>query len=196
MSKLVSYKATAVVGVDEAGRGCLAGPVVAAAVMLPKGARLPLLNDSKKLTPKNREKLFPLIQQKALAYGIGVVDQGKIDEINILQAAVLAMHQALDQIKEKMGVILVDGNYFHPYHKVPHECVIKGDGKYRSIAAASVLAKTHRDHLMIDLHEQYPDYGWNQNMGYPTKAHRQAIAKVGTTPYHRQSFNLLPNPEN
>ena len=178
-------------GCDEAGRGCLAGPVVAAAVILPKGFRNKVLNDSKQLSEKKREELAPLIMEKALAYGIGVVDHLEIDKINILNASFEAMHRAIRALQAVPESLLIDGNRFNPYPGIEHHCIIKGDAKYLSIAAASVLAKTHRDHLMADYHEKYPDYGWNQNKGYPTKKHRQAIFDFGATPLHRKSFKLL-----
>lgn len=180
------------VGVDEAGRGCLAGPVFAGAVILPKGWNHPLLDDSKKLTEKKRELLRPIIEKAALAWGVGIVYQDEIDRINILNASFKAMHLALDQLTVFPELILVDGNRFNPYPKIAHECIIKGDGKYRNIAAASVLAKTHRDAYMKALHSEHPEYGWIQNKGYPTKIHRAAIAMHGPTAYHRLSFTLLP----
>lgn len=179
-------------GCDEAGRGCLAGPVVAAAVILPPGFRHPLLNDSKKMTERERDLLEPIIKQKALAYAVGIVEPEEIDRINILNASFLAMHLAVDKLVTKPGMLLIDGNRFKPYSGIPHTCIIKGDGKFKSIAAASVLAKVCRDHLMKELHEKHPEYGWAQNMGYPTTAHRKAIAQYGVTPYHRLSFTLLP----
>ncbi len=178
-------------GCDEAGRGCLAGPVVAAAVILPADYSNDLLNDSKKLTEKQRYTLRDIIEKEALDYAVAFVSPEKIDEINILWASVLAMHQSLDQLKKRPKHIIVDGNRFKPYHKIPNQTVVKGDGKYLSIAAASILAKTYRDDLMIKLHDEFPHYGWNRNKGYPTKQHRQAIKDYGTTPHHRKSFNLL-----
>ena len=182
-------------GCDEAGRGCLAGPVVAAAVILPKNFSCKELDDSKKLSEKQRYALREIILKKALAYSIQEVSHQEIDEINILNASFLAMHRALDDLKTKPNLILVDGNRFNPYPNIPHECIIKGDGIYQSIAAASILAKTYRDDLMLNLHQQYPQYSWNKNMGYPTLAHRDAIRKFGITPFHRKSFRLLPFPE-
>jgi ribonuclease HII len=178
-------------GCDEAGRGCLAGPVYAAAVILPAKYRNKFLNDSKKLTPAIRERLRPEIEHKALAWAVASVDHEQIDEINILHASIRAMHLALDQLKIRPGHILIDGNYFHPYREIPHTCVIKGDGLYASIAAASVLAKTWRDEYMVALHAQWPHYGWDENKGYPTPRHRSAIKKYGFSPFHRKSFSCL-----
>ncbi|MFZ5552515.1 MAG: ribonuclease HII [Bacteroidota bacterium] len=179
-------------GCDEAGRGCLAGPVVAAAVILPENFSHPLLNDSKKLTHHQREKLRPEIQDAALAWAVAFVSHTEIDEINILNASFLAMHRALDQLKLKPGHILVDGNRFKKYSDVPHLCVVKGDGKYFSIAAASVLAKTFRDEWMENLHEEFPAYNWKKNKGYPTSGHRKALMELGSSPHHRKSFTLIP----
>lgn len=179
-------------GCDEAGRGCLAGPVVAAAVILPKNFHNDLLNDSKKLTKKQRDKLRPLIEQEALAWGVGIVSPAEIDEINILNASFLAMHRAIDQLETKPEQLLIDGNRFNAYNNINHHCIVKGDGKYLSIAAASVLAKTHRDAIMESLAKEHPYYSWGSNKGYPTKAHREAIQKHGVTSYHRKSFQLLP----
>ena len=175
-------------GCDEVGRGCLAGPVVAAAVILPKGFTHPYLTDSKKISARQRLQLREEIQQHALAYAVAEVSNQQIDEINILNASFLAMHLALDQLKLRPELILVDGNRFQPYPFTPHECVIKGDSLYYSIAAASVLAKTHRDILMQKLAQKYPQYGWERNVGYPTNAHRLAIQEHGITPWHRKSF--------
>ena len=180
------------VGCDEAGRGCLAGPVVAAAVILPKNFKHLLLNDSKQLSEKKRVLLRTEIKEHAIAYAIGIVDHKEIDEINILNASILAMHRALDQIKNPFDSILVDGNRFKKYNKTEHHCIIKGDGKYLSIAAASILAKTYRDDLMKKLHLKHPQYQWENNKGYPTKSHRAAIKKIGVSQYHRKSFRLLP----
>ena len=180
------------VGCDEAGRGCLAGPVVAAAVILPKKFKHPLLNDSKQIREKKRILLRTEIKENAIAFGIGIVDHKEIDEINILNASILAMHRALDQIKNPFNSILVDGNRFKKYNKTEHHCIIKGDGKYLNIAAASILAKTYRDDLMKKLHLEYPKYQWKNNKGYPTKSHRAAIKKIGVSQYHRKSFRLLP----
>lgn len=179
-------------GCDEAGRGCLAGPVVAAAVILPSDFRNDILNDSKKLTKKRRYALRSIIEKEALAWAIGAVDNKEIDEINILNASFLAMHRAIDKLEKLPDSILVDGNRFNPYHNVEHHCIVKGDGIYMSIAAASVLAKTYRDDMMTKLAKEFPLYGWERNMGYPTKSHREAIKKHGTTPFHRMSFTLLP----
>ena len=193
MSGLLPYlnKKLIEAGCDEAGRGCLAGPVVAAAVILPKNFKHELLNDSKKLTEKQRDKLRPIIEEVALAWAVGIVDHKEIDDINILNASFLAMHRAVDQLKRKPKHLLIDGNRFNPYDGIPHTCIVKGDGKYLSIAAASVLAKTHRDDLMNRAHEKYPHYVWDRNKGYPTKAHRAAIAEHGVTPLHRMTFRLL-----
>lgn len=178
-------------GCDEAGRGCLSGPVVAAAVILPPGFEHDLLNDSKKLTQKQRDTLRPIIEKEALTYGVGIVDHQEIDEINILNASFLAMHRAIDQLTIKPEHLLIDGNRFNPYPEIEHTCMIKGDGRYLSIAAASVLAKTYRDEIMANLHEEFPQYDWKKNKGYPTKKHREAIFNHGETPYHRKSFKLL-----
>ncbi len=178
-------------GCDEAGRGCLAGPVTAAAVILPSTFSSELLNDSKQLNHTQRYALREIIEQEALAYAVAFVDHQKIDEINILNASILAMHQALTQLSLTPEHIIVDGNKFKPYKKVPHQTIVKGDGKYLNIAAASVLAKTYRDDVMIELHQQYPHYGWDSNKGYPTKKHRDGIKKYGVTPFHRMSFKLL-----
>ncbi len=178
-------------GCDEAGRGSLAGPVVAAAVILPEAPDPELcagLNDSKKLSVKQRQRLRSLILANALSYGVAVVDHHTIDEINILNASILAMHRALDKLNPQPSTILVDGNRFLPYNNLPHHCIVKGDANYLSIAAASVLAKTSRDALMEELHNQHPHYGWNRNKGYPTPAHREAITLFGLSPCHRRSF--------
>ena len=177
-------------GCDEAGRGCLSGAVFAAAVILPQDYHHPLLNDSKQLSEKQRYALRPIIEQDAIAWAVGIVTPQEIDEINILNASILAMHRAVEQLSHTPQHLLIDGNRFKPYKGIPHTCVVKGDGKFLSIAAASVLAKTYRDDYMLQLHEQYPLYGWDKNKGYPTKEHRQAIERYGTTPYHRQSFRL------
>tara|TARA_A200000113_G_scaffold211019_1_gene211363 strand:+ start:1373 stop:1972 length:600 start_codon:yes stop_codon:yes gene_type:complete len=179
-------------GTDEAGRGCLAGPVTAAAVILPKIFDLPFLNDSKQLNEKQRYEIRPLIEAQAVSFSYAHVYPQEIDQINILNASIKAMHLALQQLKKKPEFIAVDGNRFHPYDNIPHECVIKGDGKYLNIAAASVLAKTYRDDYMKKIHEEYPDYQWYKNKGYPTKVHRAAIKLNGPSPYHRKSFQLLP----
>ena len=178
-------------GCDESGRGCLAGPVVAAAVILPNGFHHPLLNDSKQLNKVQREFLRPIIEQEAIAWAVAECSPQEIDEINILQASFLAMHRAVDQLTVKPELLLIDGNRFKPYPFIQHLCVVKGDSKYASIAAASVLAKTFRDDLMEKLALEYPDYLWQQNAGYPTRAHRQAIQNVGLSPWHRKSFRLL-----
>ncbi|WP_446785357.1 ribonuclease HII [Macellibacteroides fermentans] len=180
-------------GCDEAGRGCLAGPVFAAAVILPPDFKSELLNDSKQLSEKNRYALRPLIEQEALAWGIGVVTAPEIDAINILKASFLAMHRAIEQLKVQPQALLIDGNRFTPYKEIPFTCMVKGDGRFLSIAAASILAKTYRDDYMLQLAEEYPFYGWQQNKGYPTRAHREAISKHGITPYHRKTFTLLPS---
>ncbi len=177
-------------GCDEAGRGCLAGAVYAAAVILPDDFHHPLLNDSKQLTEARREKLRPIIEAEAVAWAVGTVSAQEIDEINILRASILAMHRALDGLSTVPGGIIVDGNRFSPYGDIVYETFVKGDGRFGNIAAASILAKTHRDEEMRRLHEEYPQYGWNVNKGYPTRAHREAIERYGTTPYHRMSFRL------
>ena len=181
------------VGVDEAGRGCLAGDVYAAAVVLPEGFSNDLLNDSKQLTEKQREQLRVVIENEAVAWAVGVVTAKEIDEINILNASILAMHRALEQVEKKLKFdhIIIDGNRFKPYSNVAYQTVVKGDGKYMSIAAASILAKTHRDEYMCRLHAEFPQYDWKGNKGYPTKKHRAAIEQYGTTPYHRMTFRLL-----
>lgn len=179
-------------GCDEAGRGCLCGPVVASAVILPQGFKHDLLNDSKKLTDKQRYQLRPIIEEHAIAWAVGIVNEKEIDKINILNASFLAMHRAVDQLTQTPELLLIDGNRFNKHPSIPHECFIKGDGRFLSIAAASVLAKTYRDDMMQKLHEVYPVYGWDKNMGYPTKQHRAGIVKHGDTKYHRKSFRLLP----
>ncbi|MFN0037569.1 MAG: ribonuclease HII [Saprospiraceae bacterium] len=203
-------------GCDEAGRGCLAGPVFAAAVILPKDFRHPLLNDSKQLSEKQRDTLREIVEKESLAWAVAEASAEEIDRINILQSSLLAMHRALDALATRPQFILVDGNKFHPYPaaphlseygmrnaeygmdkyhtspSIPHLCVVKGDGKYASIAAASILAKTHRDEAMLRLHSEYPKYHWQQNKGYPTEAHREAIRKIGISPWHRRTFRLLP----
>jgi ribonuclease HII len=178
-------------GVDEAGRGCLAGPVVAAAVMLPKDFRHEFLNDSKQLTEKQRNELRPIIERSAISFGVGIIDNDKIDAVNILQATYLAMHLAIDNLNSLPELLLIDGNRFKPYKKLAHQTIIKGDATYIEIAAASVLAKTYRDELMEKLHADFPVYNWLQNKGYPTVAHREAIRLHGSSPCHRQSFRLL-----
>ncbi len=177
-------------GCDEAGRGCLAGPVVAAAVILPKDFENEILNDSKKLSEKNRDILKNIIKKEAIAWAIGVVDHQEIDKINILNASILAMHKAVEQLKVQPEFLIIDGNRFKPYKDIPHQTIIKGDGKYLSIAAASVLAKTYRDEFMINLSDNYPQYQWFKNKGYGTKVHRDAMAIHGQSPFHRKSFVL------
>ena len=178
-------------GCDEAGRGCLAGSVYAAAVILPSDYQNELLNDSKKLTAKKRYALREEIERDAIAWAVGIVTPEEIDKINILNASFLAMHRALDQLRVRPEAVIVDGNRFKPYQDLPSTTIVKGDGKYLSIAAASILAKTYRDDYMLSLAEEYPQYDWQSNMGYPTKKHRQAILEHGITPYHRKSYNLL-----
>ena len=182
-------------GCDEAGRGCLAGPVYAAAVILPPDYHNDLLNDSKQLSEKRRNELRAIIEREALAWAVGIVDNHEIDQINILNASILAMHRALDQLQVRPQEIIVDGNRFKPYRDLPYTTIVKGDGKYLSIAAASILAKTYRDDYMDRLAEDYPQYDWKSNKGYPTKKHRQAIRECGITPFHRRSFTLLPPEE-
>lgn len=179
-------------GCDEAGRGCLAGPVYAAAVILPDDFTHPYLNDSKQLTEKQRYRLRPIIESEAVAWSVGIVTAEEIDQLNILNASILAMHRALNGLKVRPGAIAVDGNRFKPYLDVPWQTFVKGDGRFANIAAASVLAKTYRDDAMNDLHEVFPQYNWLKNKGYPTKDHRDAIAKLGPSPYHRMTFRLLP----
>jgi ribonuclease HII len=179
-------------GCDEAGRGCLAGPVYAAAVILPVKFRHKLLNDSKQLKATDRDTLRVVIEREAVCYAVASVDNEEIDRINILQASFRAMHLALEKLKQKPGYILVDGNRFKPYGDIPHACIIKGDGIYASIAAASILAKTYRDEHMQQLHEKFPHFGWQENKGYPTVFHRNAIREHGDTPFHRKTFRLLP----
>ena len=179
-------------GCDEAGRGCLAGPVYAAAVILPPDYHNDLLNDSKQLSEKKRDQLRSIIERDAVSWAVGIVDNQEIDQINILNASILAMHRALDQLTVCPQEIIVDGNRFKPYRDIPHTTIVKGDGKYMSIAAASILAKTYRDECMLALHQQYPQYHWDSNKGYPAPVHRQAIRLHGTTPYHRLTFQLLP----
>lgn len=180
-------------GCDEAGRGCLAGPVFAAAVILPKDFYHPLLNDSKQVTPENRAELRIFIEENALSYAVARVDHDEIDRINILKASFKAMHLAVKKLKTKPELLLIDGNRFTPYKKIPHECIIQGDGLYASIAAASILAKTYRDAFMIRLHRKHKQYGWKQNKGYATADHRKAIEEHGLTPYHRRTFQTCSN---
>ena len=179
-------------GVDEAGRGCYAGPVFAAAVILPKDFFHPLLNDSKKLSEKQRDILRPIIEKESIAFGVALVDNYEIDQINILQASYKAMHLSIDQLKPKPNSLLIDGNRFKLYKKISHQCIVKGDGKFASIAAASILAKTYRDEYMNLIHKEFPDYGWDKNKGYGTAVHRSAIERMGLCKYHRKSFNILP----
>ena len=185
------YEGKIEAGCDEAGRGCLAGSVYAAAVILPDGYQNELLNDSKQLSEKKRYQLREIIERDAVAWAVGIVTPDEIDQINILNASILAMHRALDQLKVRPEAIIVDGNRFKPYQDLPHTTIVKGDGKYLAIAAASILAKTYRDDYMNQLAEEYPQYDWLSNKGYPTKKHREAIKQFGITPYHRRSYNLL-----
>ena len=191
---LESYKKDGLIiaGIDEVGRGCLAGPVVAAAVILPSDFEHPLLNDSKQLTERQRETLRPKIEKEALAYAVSYVFEDEIDRINILQASLLAMHKSIDKLTLIPEHIIVDGNKFNPYKNIPHRTIVKGDSKYMSIAAASVLAKTYRDDFMLKIDREYPAYFWKNNKGYPTKQHRNAIRNIGVSKYHRKSFRLLP----
>jgi ribonuclease HII len=179
-------------GLDEAGRGCYAGPVYAAAVILPKDFYHPLLNDSKKLSEQQRELLRPIIEKESIAYAVTAVDNNEIDKINILQASYAAMHRSIDKLHIGPELLLVDGNRFKPYKTIRHECIIKGDGKYAAIAAASILAKTYRDEYMLQLHKEFPQYGWNNNKGYGTAIHRKAIFEHGLCKYHRMSFSIQP----
>jgi len=183
-------------GCDEAGRGCLAGPVYAAAVILPPEFSNPILDDSKKLNARTRDLLREVVEREALSFAVGVVNEQDIDQMNILNASILAMHRAVEKLNAEPGFILVDGNRFKPFREIPHSCIIKGDGIFASIAAASILAKTHRDEHMESLHLKYPMYGWNRNKGYPTKEHRKAILEHGPTEYHRRSFKLLDDQMN
>jgi ribonuclease HII len=193
MATLLPYlnKGLLEAGCDEAGRGCLAGPVVAAAVILPPRVRIPGLDDSKKLTHERREALRPLIEERALAWAVAFVEPAEIDAINILRASFLAMHKAIDALTHRPEHLLIDGNRFTPYAGIAHSCLVKGDARFRSIAAASILAKTHRDEHMALLHAQHPDYNWAVNKGYPTPDHRTAIERVGPCEHHRRSFRLL-----
>ena len=179
-------------GCDEAGRGCLAGPVFAAAVILPQDFQNDLLNDSKQLSEKHRYELREIIQRETVAWAVGIVSNEEIDKINILRASILAMHRAVAQLKVRPQHLLIDGNRFSPYEDIPHTTVVKGDATYMSIAAASILAKTYRDDFMLKIHEEYPQYHWDKNKGYPAPIHREAIRQFGTTPYHRLTFQLLP----
>lgn len=177
-------------GCDEAGRGCIAGPVVAAAVILPRDVDFPDFDDSKKLTEKQREKLRIKVMENAVAYGVGIVSAKEIDEINILNASFLAMHRAIDQLKVRPELLLIDGNRFNPYKGIRHQCIVGGDAKYQSIAAASILAKTTRDHIMEEYHKEFPQYNWLKNKGYPTPEHKNAVAEHGVSPIHRMTFNM------
>lgn len=191
--KNFKYKDKIEAGCDEAGRGCLAGPVFAAAVILPQNFRCPELDDSKKMSEAKRNKLRKIIEEKALAYSVQAIPPSKIDEINILNASIFGMQEAVKDLSIQPELILVDGNRFKPCGDIPHECIIKGDGIYKSIAAASILAKTYRDEFMEKIHLDHPDFDWKKNKGYPTKFHRSVIAKIGPTEHHRMSFKLLPD---
>ena len=186
------YRTLNEAGTDEAGRGCLAGPVTAAAIILPDDFENEILNDSKLLSEKNRKYLRPILEREAVTFGVAHIDQEEIDKINILNASILAMHVSITKLKVAPVLIIVDGNRFKTFDKIPHQCIVKGDSKYLSIAAASVLAKTYRDDFMNEIHKKYPMYNWKQNKGYPTKEHRAAIRKYGLTEYHRRSFRQLP----
>ena len=179
-------------GTDEAGRGCLCGPVVAAAVILPEDFEHPFLNDSKQLSEKQRKELKPFIEENALSFGVSFVDEKEVDQINVLQASITGMHRSVAQLNPQPEYIIVDGNKFKTYQEIPHQTIVKGDAKFLSIAAASVLAKTYRDEFMEKIHQEYPMYNWKQNKGYPTKQHRAAIREFGITKYHRKTFKLLP----
>ncbi len=183
-------------GCDEAGRGCLAGPVFAASVILPAGFRHPLLNDSKQVTEEHRYELRPVIEQRAIAWAVAMIDHEEIDRINILKASFKAMHLAIDQLTTRPELLLIDGHIFPPYFGIVHECVIGGDAKYASIAAASILAKTYRDDYMMRIHEEYPQYGWNENKGYGTASHRKQIKENGLSPYHRKTFGICKEVNN
>ncbi len=192
MLKLRYQKKLIEAGCDEAGRGCLAGPVFAASVILPLDFEHPDLNDSKQLSENKRDELRLFIEKHALSFAVASCSAAEIDEINILKASFLAMHRAIDQLKQRPALLLIDGNRFTTYQDIPHHCIIKGDSKFQSIAAASILAKTYRDEYMLQIAEDFPAYRWERNKGYPTKAHRDAIAKHGSTPHHRMTFTLLP----
>ncbi|CAA0170066.1 ribonuclease HII [Tenacibaculum maritimum] len=179
-------------GTDEAGRGCLAGPVVAAAVILPKNFYHNILNDSKQLSEKKRKELRPFIEKEAIAFAVSFIHEKEVDSLNVLQASITGMHRAISDLQISPEFIIVDGNKFKPYKEIPHETIVKGDARYLSIAAASILAKTYRDDYMEQLHEEFPQYNWKQNKGYPTKQHRNAIREFGITQYHRKTFKLLP----
>ena len=194
MLKSHYYEGLIEAGCDEAGRGCLAGPVTAAAVILPPEFANALINDSKQLTEHQREQLRPIIEREALAWAVAHVSPQEIDRINILNASILAMHRAIDQLTVRPQALLIDGNRFKPYQDIPHTTIVKGDGRMLCIAAASILAKTHRDELMRRLAQECPGYGWEANKGYPTRDHREAIRRLGVTPHHRRSFALLPQP--
>ena len=191
MLKPFHTKSLVEAGCDEAGRGCIAGPVFAAAVILPNSFQDPVLNDSKKLSPQTRERLRGVIESGAISFGIGVVDEKEIDQINILNASFMAMHRAVLQLDLVPEHLIIDGNRFKPYEQISHTCIVKGDSEYASIAAASILAKTYRDAYMKTLHKEHPEYGWDNNKGYPTRAHREAVLKYGPCPYHRKTFKLL-----
>ncbi len=192
MLKLHHNKDLLEAGCDEAGRGCLAGPVFAASVILPPKFKHPLLNDSKQLTEKQRELLRPIIEKEAVAWSVAQMDNHEIDAINILKASIYSMHKAVDSLSVKPELLLIDGNRFYNYRDVPHKCIIRGDGIFMSIAAASVLAKTHRDDFMLTLHSTFPMYDWLHNKGYPTKKHREALRQYGACEFHRKTFRLLP----
>ena len=192
MLKAFHRKGLTEAGCDEAGRGCLAGPVVASAVILPTNFRHKLLNDSKQLTHKQRQILEPIIKEKALSWAIGIVSPQEIDEINILNASFLAMHRAIDKLERKVDLLLIDGNRFKTYKDIKHLCIVKGDSKFASIAAASVLAKNFRDEIMLDLDSKFTQYDWKNNKGYPTAKHREAIRQIGACKHHRKSYQLLP----
>ena len=179
-------------GTDEAGRGCLSGPVVAAAVILPEDFQHDLLNDSKQLSEKKRQELRPFIEEHALSFSVSFIHQEEVDELNVLQASITGMHRSIEQLHIQPEYIIVDGNKFKPYKEIPHQTIVKGDAKFMSIAAASVLAKTYRDEFMEKIHKEFPQYNWQKNKGYPTQEHRNAIREFGVTLYHRKSFKLLP----
>ncbi|WP_442267468.1 ribonuclease HII [Tenacibaculum sp. ZS6-P6] len=179
-------------GTDEAGRGCLAGPVVAAAVILPEDFHHELLNDSKQISEKKRNILRPFIEENAIAYAVCFIDNEEVDKLNVLQSSIVGMHRSLERLKTQPEFIIIDGNKFKPYKEIPYETIVKGDAKFMSIAAASVLAKTYRDDFMEKIHKEFPEYNWKKNKGYPTKEHREAIRNFGATKYHRKSFRLLP----
>ncbi|WP_299161117.1 ribonuclease HII [uncultured Tenacibaculum sp.] len=192
MLKLNYSGVTLEAGTDEAGRGCLSGPVVAAAVILPDNFQHDFLNDSKQLSEKKRQLLRPYIEEHALAYAVSFVEHEEVDEINVLQASITGMHRSIEQLSPQPEFIIIDGNKFKPYKETPHQTIVKGDAKFMSIAAASVLAKTYRDEYMEKIHKEFPQYNWKKNKGYPTKEHRNAIREFGITPYHRKTFKLLP----